>query len=92
MAEAQLQCQGNFVTLFSTNFPHIFENIFFSLDYDSYKNCMKVNSEWADVLTSERYKTKAKVVFRDEIFLNAQFGSFSFSLDSRTVHIPSGRL
>ena len=72
MAEAQLQCQGNFVTLFSTNFPHIFENIFFSLDYDSYKNCMKVNSEWADVLTSERYKTKAKVVFREEIFLEEE--------------------
>ena len=72
MAEARPQCQGNFVTLFSTNFPHIFENIFFSLDYNSYKNCLKVNSEWADVLTSERYKTKAKVVFREEIFLEEE--------------------
>jgi len=48
------------------------ENIFFSLDYESYKNCMEVNSEWADLLTSERFKTKAKVVFREEIFLEEE--------------------
>ena len=60
--------RGNFVTLFSKDFPHIVEKIFFSLDYESYKNCMKVNSEWADLLTSERYETKAKVVFRVKIW------------------------
>ena len=59
--------QGDFVTMLSKDFPHIVENIFFSLDYQSYKNCMKVNSEWADLLTSERYETKAKVVFRKKI-------------------------
>ena len=60
--------QVNFVTMLSKDFPHIVEKIFFSLDYESYKNCMKVNSEWADLLTSERYETKAKVMFRVKIW------------------------
>ena len=57
----------NFVTLFSKNFPHILENIFFSMDYKSYKICLEVNSEWKELLTSERYITKGKTVFKEEI-------------------------
>ena len=56
-----------FNTLFSKNVPHILENIFFSVDYASYKICLEVNSEWKELLTSERYITKGKTVFKEEI-------------------------
>ena len=57
----------NFVPLFSSSFPHILEKIFFSLDYESYKNCLEVCNEWKGVLTSDRYKTKGRSVFKEEI-------------------------
>ena len=57
----------NFDTLFSKNVPHILENIFFSVGYASYKICLEVNSEWKELLTSERYITKGKTVFKEEI-------------------------
>ena len=56
-----------FDTLFSKNVPHILENIFFSLNYESYKTCLEVSSKWRDLLTKEKYKTRAKSVFRKEI-------------------------
>merc|ERR1712037_1021524 len=52
---------------FFENFPHILEKIFFSTDYASYKICLEVNSEWKELLTSERYITKGKTVFTEEI-------------------------
>ena len=67
MAACEIHSQCNFVKLFSPSFPHILEKIFFSLDYESYKNCLEVNSEWKGVLTSERYKTKGRTVFTKEI-------------------------
>ena len=33
-----------FDTLFAINIPHIFEKIFFSLDYKSYKKCFEVSN------------------------------------------------
>jgi len=56
-----------FGTLFSKSVPHILENIFFFLDYKSYLSCLEVNATWRELLTSERYKTRAKSVFREEI-------------------------
>ena len=35
-----------FDTLFKRNVPHIIENIFFSLDYKSFKTCMKPPVHW----------------------------------------------
>ena len=67
MAEDNLDNPCNFDTLFSKNLPHILEKIFFSLDYESYKNCLEVSNEWKGVLTSDRYKTKGKSVFKEEI-------------------------
>ena len=55
-------------TLFiNTNVPHVLENIFFSLDYESYKTCLEVCKAWKELLTSEAYQEKGKYVFRDEI-------------------------
>ena len=67
MAADELQNRHCFVTIFSRSYPHILENIFFLLDYESYKVCMQVNSEWRQQLASERYKTLGKSVFRKEI-------------------------
>ena len=56
-----------FDTLFSKNVPHILENIFLALDYESYKACQEVNSTWRELLASESYRTKAKTAFRVDI-------------------------
>ena len=67
MASDDICCQSDFDTLFSKNIPHILEKIFFSLDYESYKNCLEVSNEWKGVLASERYINKGKSVFKVEI-------------------------
>ena len=67
MAADELDFRCNFVALYSAKFPHILEHIFFSLDYESYMNCMEVSNEWKGVLNSERYITKRKSIFKVEI-------------------------
>ena len=54
-----------FDKLFSRNVPHILEKIFFSLDYESYKNCLEVSDTWKELLVSEKYQKKGKAVFQD---------------------------
>ena len=41
--------------------------IFLSLDYESYKSCAEVSNEWKALLSSERYKSKGKTLFKQEI-------------------------
>ena len=53
--------------LFKNYVPHILENIFLSLDYESYKNCIGVNYTWKNLLTSESYQRKGKSVFHEEL-------------------------
>ena len=45
--------------LFSRNVPHILEKIFFSLDYESFQTCFKVNSAWNELLSSESCQRKS---------------------------------
>ena len=47
-----------FNTLFRKNVPHILENIFFSLDYDSFNSCMRVNRTWRGLFGTARYSEK----------------------------------
>ena len=68
MAAEEPSNPSNLTTLFHINVPDILEQIFLSLDYKSYKCCLKVNSEWRKLLTSGRYITKAKSVFKEGIF------------------------
>jgi len=56
-----------FDTLFTKNVPHILEKIFLTLDYESFKECLKVNNEWKELITSERFMTKAKSTFKSDI-------------------------
>ena len=59
--------------LFSKNVPHILEKIFLSLDYESFKSCLRVSNAWREQLTSELLKRKAKKVFRREIRIDGCF-------------------
>ena len=46
--------------LFRKSVPHVLENIFFSLDYDSSMECRKVCKEWSELLSFDRYEMEAK--------------------------------
>ena len=59
-----------FDSLFSKNVPHILEKIFFSLDYESFKNCLQVSKDWKEQLASELFQRKGKSVFNEELFLD----------------------
>ena len=54
---------GPFNILFKKNLPNILEDIFFYLEYDSFKNCMEVCNIWRELLQSPRFMKKAKSVF-----------------------------
>ena len=57
---------GGFGTLFNKSVPHILENIFFSLDYDSFMTCHKVCLEWKELLTSEFYRERAESLLAEK--------------------------
>ena len=49
-------------------FPvHILEKICLSLDYETFKNCLRVNKAWRGVLTRKVFHLKVKSAFREEI-------------------------
>ena len=52
-----------FDRLFASSVPHIYEKIFFSLDYTSFKECMKVCRSWNDLLTSQSFRRIGKSTF-----------------------------
>ena len=56
------------IGLFDRAVPHILEKIFFCLDYESYKKCLKVNRSWRELLASASYLKKAKDFFKEEIW------------------------
>ena len=85
MAADDVDGPGKFNPLFFENFPHILEKIFFSGDYASYKICLEVNSEWKELLTSERYITKGKTVFKEEIMKDEEKLSKAAMADNRVV-------
>ena len=56
-----------FDKLFLKSVPHILERIFLSLDYYSYNNCLSVNHRWKELLSSDSFERKWKVMFCQEI-------------------------
>ena len=56
-----------FDRLFKIRVLHIHEKIFFSLEYNSFKNCLEVCKSWHNVLTSESSQRWRKSVFREGI-------------------------
>ena len=70
-----------FNKLFSTNVPHVLEMIFFSLDYESYKMCLKVCVKWRELLfTTTSFQAQVKLLFRNEVAKDQQM------LSSATWH------
>ena len=63
-----------FDKLFTRNVPHIIEKIFLSLDYYSFKSCLKVNKKWNQVLTSESFQKMGKSSFNVWLISAAKFG------------------
>ena len=74
----------SFDTLLSKNVPHILENIFFSLDYESFKTCHKVSTTWNELLTSLSFVTRAKSEFYEDI-LEDEKKLFTASVSSRSA-------
>ena len=57
----------DFDALFSKCRPHILEKICLSLDYNTFKNCLEVNSVWKGILKTKAFQEKAKSVFNNAI-------------------------
>ena len=56
MESTGISVSSNFDKFFLRNVPHILEKIFFSLDYMSFKTCMRVNKTWRDLLITARHQ------------------------------------
>ena len=54
---------SDFNRLFTKSVPHILEQIFVSLDFQSFKTCLKVCNSWKELLKSEPYQ----MAFSDDI-------------------------
>ena len=57
-----------FNKLFNKSVPHILEKLFLSLDYGSFKTCLDVNKTWRQLLTSDSYRARGKIEFRNELY------------------------
>ena len=94
--------QGNnydpcaFDTLFGRSVPHILEKIFFSLDYKSFKNCMEVNKQWRELLSTASYQKETekmlieKEKYEEKLFIavqNIQTEEVRSLISSRNVDV-----
>ena len=66
-----------FDKLFTKSVPHILEKIFFSLDYDSFKNCKEVSRAWNELLSTKRYQEILRLKKEEEKLWNASKGGRS---------------
>ena len=77
--EETMAAACEFDKLFTKAVPHILEQIFFSVDYESFKKCLKVSKSWNDLLTSESFLRRGKSVFcediQEELLLAADLGN-----------------
>ena len=58
---------SQFDRLFTKRVPHIHEKIFFSIDYESFKQCLEVSKSWNYLLTSESFLRRGKSIFCEDI-------------------------
>ena len=59
-----------FDLLLRMNVQHIWEKIFLSLNYESFKNCFKVSQAWNRVINVESFQVKAKLTFLHNMWLD----------------------
>ena len=58
--------RGFYVLFTEVNIPHIQEKIFFSLDYESFMECEKVNSAWRQLFSSDKYQRRAQELMMEK--------------------------
>ena len=84
---------NGFDLLFAKNVPHILENIFFSLDYVSFKTCYKVSKVWDEFLSSQScQKLLEKMLMKknkNEKKLRAALFTRNFQKSSKLVKLIS---
>ena len=56
-----------FDKLLAKDVQSIFEKIFLSLDYESFKKCLEVSHSWEELLNSESFIKARKYLYQDEI-------------------------
>ena len=56
-----------FDKLLKINVPHIHQNIFLHLDFESFKTCRRVSIEWKKLLMTESFQRKAESLFLEEV-------------------------
>ena len=61
-----------FDLLLRSNVIHIWEKIFLSLDYQSYKSCQQVCMSWSQVLCTDSFWAKARITFSAEIWMDTE--------------------
>ena len=59
-----------FDKLLLRNVPHILEKIFFSLDYESFKNCLETSESWSALLLSGHCYKIGQSVFQRQIWMD----------------------
>ena len=74
-----------FDRLFRRNVPHIFESIFFFLDYDSFLACRDVCRAWNELHSSEPYQKKAKILLEEKI--NNEEKLWQYSMDGEVKEV-----
>ena len=79
-----------FDMLFTKSVPHILGKIFFSLDYKSFKTCMKVSNSWNGMLNSESFKGIGKSIFHNNIGRELSLACSSGNIDEVKRIISSG--
>ena len=57
----------HFGAVLPRKFPHILEQIFLYLDYESFKTCFEVCKTWKELMVSDRVQREAKDIFYAEI-------------------------
>ena len=85
MASEEAESQSPFHLLFNKNIPHIFEEIFFNLDYDSLVACQKVSKAWSGLLSSESFKKRAKDLLIEKRTNEKQL--YHFSKNGKTTEV-----
>ena len=69
---AQKELIGGFDLLLRTNVQHIWEQIFLSLDYVSFRNCMKVSPEWNEVFHRKSFRAKIVTKFSALLWMDTE--------------------
>ena len=78
---------SQFDAIFTRNVPHILEKIFFYLDYESYLKCIGVSTIWKNMLLSDLFKKRAKIMYLPEILRDEEkLRNASFIGDSDAVN------